>query len=767
MVNLSKKVNNETLTENLIIKWLDGQDNIQAPGNENDKWARQYPIGKRRPDFVTFYKYNNELILLIIEAKFKDHRAGEIQVLEYIDLVKESNPTQKVIGISASFKNEVSLKLSAFHKENNEINKLKIKNNDNLESLIKQLFKEQEGLSKKNEKLIEWRKLLDKELKQLHNYVRSYCKAPFNEKINLLNGIFIALRSSSFVENMNKYEDYDYSKEIFVAISSVMHSKTYDRDQRSAITTAFKFLDVDGHPASDPKSVPAEILGNPEITGYISFCKFAANFIYNKIIIPLEKDSDFKKSAQDISSVVYNEFIRYAKGDGKDLGIVLTPEHICDLMTELLDLQPTDTLLDICTGSGAFLIEGMKHKIKNSVTAEEEFLSCKNLIGIEYQPSMYSLAVANLLFNNADISNLYLGSCFDESIIQKIKELKPNKAILNPPYGMKEKGLNEWDFVKQALSLIKQEGKCAVIIPSSCGIQKESTNNQLKIEILESNRLDCIIQCNDQLFYPIGVVANIYLFTAGIPHHKHHTTFTYNLKNDGFKINRKTNRKDDGTWKDKKELFLLAYNNLEITSLSNKENINAEMEWDYIPANVCPDLNSKELFLSIKEFDYFNSLNYNGIKMDTSSWKLFKLIDLFEFSGGSSKTKDEGGKYPLITAKTTNNGKNGGIDISNYENCFTISSHGAPGKCFWHPYQFHAGNNITVEIPKFKTSNNICLFISTIISKTLMPKYNYGKVCSQSRVMKESIYLPEKYGQPDWGYMEEFINNLEEKNENN
>ena len=765
MVNLSKKVNNETLTENLIIKWLNNQDNIKAPGDSDERWARQYPLGKRRPDFVTFYDYNGELVFLIIEAKFKDHRAGDLQVLEYIDLVKQSNKEQKVIGISASFKSDGVLKLSAFHKENNEINKLKIKNNDNLEFIVKQLFKQEEGLSRKNDKLIEWRKLLDKELKQLHNYVRSYCKAPFNEKINLLNGIFIALRSSSFIENMNKYEDYDYSKEVFAAIGSVMHSKTYDRDQRAAITTAFKFLDVDGHPASDPKAVPAEILGIPEITGYVSFCKFAANFIYNKIIVPLKKDDEFKKSAQDISSVVYNEFIRYAKGDGKDLGIVLTPEHICELMVELLDLQPTDILLDSCTGSGAFLIEGMKKKIKSSVTAEEEYLSCKNLIGVEYQPSMYSLAVANMLFNNADIGHLYLGSCFEETIIDKIKELKPNKAILNPPYAMKGEGLHEWNFVKHTLSFLPKDGKCAVIVPTSCGIQNEAINNQFKIELLEQNRLDCIIQCNDQLFYPIGVVANIYIFTAGIPHEENrgHMTFTANFKNDGFKVNRSC-RIANGNFNELKKDLLDNLTNMNVSTKSNILKIKADDEWDFSMADICPELSTKDLFLAEKEFEYFNSLNYLGKNIDTSSWKKFNINDLFDVN--APKKVIGSGKFPEISGQTTNNGVKGWVDKYNMENVITISSVGAYcGTAFWHPYKIWLGSNVQAYIPKFKTSNNICLFICTILTKTLRPKYSYGKTASITRISKELIFLPHKDDIPDWEYIENFMNNLKE-NEN-
>ena len=45
----------------------------------------------------------------------------------------------------------------------------------------------------------------------------------------------------------------------------------------------------------------------------------------------------------DIIGNFYGEFIRYTGGDGKGLGIVLTPKHITDLFAELA--KPTKILL--------------------------------------------------------------------------------------------------------------------------------------------------------------------------------------------------------------------------------------------------------------------------------------------------------------------------------------------------------------------------------------------------------------------------------------
>ncbi|MBK7414809.1 MAG: N-6 DNA methylase [Dechloromonas sp.] len=45
----------------------------------------------------------------------------------------------------------------------------------------------------------------------------------------------------------------------------------------------------------------------------------------------------------------YNEFIRYTGGDGKGLGIVLTPKHVTEFMCDLIDIDRNSIVLDTCT----------------------------------------------------------------------------------------------------------------------------------------------------------------------------------------------------------------------------------------------------------------------------------------------------------------------------------------------------------------------------------------------------------------------------------
>ena len=62
-------------------------------------------------------------------------------------------------------------------------------------------------------------------------------------------------------------------------------------------------------------------------------------------------------------------------------------------------------------------------------------------------------------------------------------------------------------------------------------------------------------------------------------------------------------------------------------------------------------------------------------------------------------------------------------------------------------------------IPKFEMNKYIALFLVKIMNLEQY-RYNYGRKCSQSRVKKISVKLPNNSNKPDFQYMENFIKSL-------
>lgn len=66
----------------------------------------------------------------------------------------------------------------------------------------------------------------------------------------------------------------------------------------------------------------------------------------------------------DIMGEMYSEFLKYAFGDGKELGIVLTPPYVTKMMSQILDIDENSKVMDLATGSAGFLISAMKLMIE-------------------------------------------------------------------------------------------------------------------------------------------------------------------------------------------------------------------------------------------------------------------------------------------------------------------------------------------------------------------------------------------------------------------
>lgn len=150
--------------------------------------------------------------------------------------------------------------------------------------------------------------------------------------------------------------------------------------------------------------------------------------------------------------------------------------------------------------------------------------------------------------------------------------------------------------------------------------------------------------------------------------------------------------------------------------------------------------------------------------IDTSSWKDFKLIDLFELERGKLGTSPniEGEATPFITASSINNGIScytGNTKPQFKEGKITVSNDGSPGDAFYQSLPFDCNSATTVLTPKFEITPTIALFICTLIRKEKF-KYSYGRKWGLERMKLSIIKLPVKDDKPNWEWIEEFMSQM-------
>lgn len=373
--------------------------------------------------------------------------------------------------------------------------------------------------------------------RELHNFMRDYAKLSESEKPLLISGILIALQDASFRAGFQKIAGAKLPARLTQAITGIIEDAPIPQAKKPAMLHPYGFIAA--HP----------MLGKPMKGSNETPLQQMVKDI-DEHVFPF-----ITKVGEDIVGRFYGEFLRYTGGDGKGLGIVLTPRHVTDLFCDLAELTVEDVVLDTCCGTAGFLISGM-HRMLNlpGVTqAKREAIKANQLVGVEQQANMYALAASNMILRGDGKANLYQSSCFEAEVTNKVKALKPTVGFINPPYSQKGGDLHEFNFIEHMLDCLQKNGRGVAIVPMSCAVAP----HPLKEQILQKHTLEAVMSMPDDLFYPVGTVTCIMVFRAHKPHDSKHKTWFGYWKNDGFLKTKNDGRVDKkGAWEATRERWL-------------------------------------------------------------------------------------------------------------------------------------------------------------------------------------------------------------------
>ncbi len=271
------------------------------------------------------------------------------------------------------------------------------------------------------------------------------------------------------------------------------------------------------------------------IEGHASVNKQIFSFIYHNIFLSI----DAMAGHLDIMGEMYSEFLKYALGDGKEIGIVLTPPYITKMMASLLNIDQESRVMDLATGSAGFLISAMELMIqdaesrygKHTSQAEEKINHIKQhqLLGVELNAEMFTLAATNMILRGDGSANIHKGNTF-KTPENLYADFQADRLLLNPPFSFKENGM---PFIAFGLDKMQKGGLGAIIIQDSAGSGKAIDTNKA---ILKKHTLLASIKMPTDLFMPMaGVQTSIYIFQAHTPHDFEKPVKFIDFRNDGYK----------------------------------------------------------------------------------------------------------------------------------------------------------------------------------------------------------------------------------------
>ena len=431
---------------------------------------------------------------------------------------------------------------------------------------LKEILKENTDAEKQTADLI-------KDAATLHEYLRNYGSIKDTDKPLIVSGIMLALReieNKAFsIEELNGDHIVTDGKKIFNAIqTNLARAQVTPDTKRDKLLAQFSVIKD-----TEKINIIDDRLGKTPLKLYT---EFLYNSLYNSI--------RYNNSAEDYLGRFYGEFMSYSGGDGQTLGIVLTPKHITELFCDLIDIQPTDIVLDPCCGTAGFLIAAM-HKMLQ-LTDDQQLkrnIRKNQLHGIELQSYMFTIATTNMILRGDGKSNLRNTDFLKENPHQL--QLKGcTVGMMNPPYSQGSKQapeLYEIAFTEHMLDSLAQEARAIVIIPQSAVTGKTKEEQSIKANILKKHTLEGVITLNKETFYGVGTNPCIAIFTAHIPHDKDHLCKFINFEDDGYQVAKHVGLVETASAKDKKQHLLDVWFNRTDTDskFCVETTIEADDEW--------------------------------------------------------------------------------------------------------------------------------------------------------------------------------------------
>ncbi|MFM5155020.1 type I restriction-modification system subunit M [Aeromonas veronii] len=231
----------------------------------------------------------------------------------------------------------------------------------------------------------------------------------------------------------------------------------------------------------------------------------------------------------DVIGNAYEYLIKnFAASGGQKAGEFYTPPEVSDLMAELLEPMPGDTICDPACGSGSLLMKCGRKVVANH--GEKHYA----LYGQEAIGSTWSLAKMNMFLHGEDNHKIEWGDTIrNPKLLDKNGDLMRFDIVTaNPPFSLDKWGYEEagndkfgrfkrglppktkgdYAFILHMIETLKPKtGRMGVVVPHGV-LFRGSSEGKIRQQLIDENLLDAVIGLPEKLFYGTGIPAAILIF---------------------------------------------------------------------------------------------------------------------------------------------------------------------------------------------------------------------------------------------------------------
>ena len=211
---------------------------------------------------------------------------------------------------------------------------------------------------------------------------------------------------------------------------------------------------------------------------------------------------------------------KFADDAGNTAQEFYTNRTVVQLMTEILQPQPNESIYDPTCGTGGMLVKCLDY-LRNK---GEEWRGVQ-VFGQEINGLTSSIARMNLYLNSVEDFSIACADTLENPAFIDGSQLRKFDIVLaNPPYSIKEwnrekfmndkwgrnflgtppQGNADYAFIQHIIaSMNSEKGRCAILLPH--GVLNRNAESELRKELVRMDIIDTIIGLGRQLFFNSGL----------------------------------------------------------------------------------------------------------------------------------------------------------------------------------------------------------------------------------------------------------------------
>ena len=254
---------------------------------------------------------------------------------------------------------------------------------------------------------------------------------------------------------------------------------------------------------------------------------------------------------RDILGRTYEYCIeKFAEVEGKNGGEFYTPSSIVNTLVSILKPHENSRVYDPCCGSGGMFVQSAKFIQDHSSNR-----GTVSIYGQEANSDTWKMAIMNLTIRGLDAN---LGEYHADTFTKdQHPKLKADFIMANPPfnwsglktkmdslqddkrwkYGMPNPSNANFAWIQHMIHHLAPGGKIGLVLANGALSSQQSTDGDIRKNIVEDDLVEGIVALPTQLFYSVTIPATLWFITKG----KKQTgkTLFIDARNMGHMIDRK------------------------------------------------------------------------------------------------------------------------------------------------------------------------------------------------------------------------------------